>query len=557
MPPAPNESQGLKIAVAAFVSLTVILAVTSYFLYSSYDQASVKQIAAERKASESDNKASLAVQEANFLKTQAGYSSIEDFEQAKAAMKKDQDAIAASIRDAAKEVNEAIAKSKAAGLNDPKFEELTASIQGLATQYESDPNKTYKDSLIRLKDLLLNQARLATNLSLNDLELRTRLENSAQVSSARLAEETTGFNKSKDDLQKEHEQHEKERADLNAKVDEYQTRIATLSSELSNLKAQSDQAIEALNKKYSQLQGVNRNLQELADKNDSRLDKADARVTFVDPGRGEVRVNLNRAMGAKPQMEFSVFDKDAAGIPTDKPKGIIQILSVGETDSVARVVKTMSLSDPIREKDLVYSAAWSANDPQQFALIGNIDINRDGRDDRADLIRLIESAGGVVVYDLPPPSGDRIPGERAVNRYYTTNHLGVPPKEGRGVGEITSRLYAYVIDERDPYFDKQKSSYVPSKADQDFVKELSDARRVARDNGVRPMPIERLLTYMGYSTFTSLPRAKGETEYINKAAVKQLLRDKGGRTPAEPAEGEPTTAPAPAPAPEAEGDQPK
>ena len=39
MPPASsNESQGLKIAVAAFVSLSVILAVTSYFLYSNYSQ---------------------------------------------------------------------------------------------------------------------------------------------------------------------------------------------------------------------------------------------------------------------------------------------------------------------------------------------------------------------------------------------------------------------------------------------------------------------------------------------------------------------------------------
>ena len=36
---AANESQGLKIAVAAFVTLTVILAVTSYFLYSAYSRA--------------------------------------------------------------------------------------------------------------------------------------------------------------------------------------------------------------------------------------------------------------------------------------------------------------------------------------------------------------------------------------------------------------------------------------------------------------------------------------------------------------------------------------
>ncbi len=53
---AANESQGLKIAVAAFVSLTVILAVTSYFLYSNYDQAS-QQLA---KAKDEESKAKRA-----------------------------------------------------------------------------------------------------------------------------------------------------------------------------------------------------------------------------------------------------------------------------------------------------------------------------------------------------------------------------------------------------------------------------------------------------------------------------------------------------------------
>jgi hypothetical protein len=39
---AVNESQGLKIAVAAFITLTVILAVTSYFLYSSASSAQAR-----------------------------------------------------------------------------------------------------------------------------------------------------------------------------------------------------------------------------------------------------------------------------------------------------------------------------------------------------------------------------------------------------------------------------------------------------------------------------------------------------------------------------------
>ncbi len=39
---AANESQGLKIAVAAFIALTVILTVTSYFLYSAYSTAEAR-----------------------------------------------------------------------------------------------------------------------------------------------------------------------------------------------------------------------------------------------------------------------------------------------------------------------------------------------------------------------------------------------------------------------------------------------------------------------------------------------------------------------------------
>ncbi len=39
---------------------------------------------------------------------------------------------------------------------------------------------------------------------------------------------------------------------------------------------------------------------------------------------------------------------------------------------------------------------------QRFALIGRVDIDRDGRDDRAALTRMIRRAGGSVDFDLPP-----------------------------------------------------------------------------------------------------------------------------------------------------------
>ena len=39
---ASNESQGLKIAVAIFVTLTVVLAVSTYFSYRFYDETNAR-----------------------------------------------------------------------------------------------------------------------------------------------------------------------------------------------------------------------------------------------------------------------------------------------------------------------------------------------------------------------------------------------------------------------------------------------------------------------------------------------------------------------------------
>ena len=58
---AANESQGLKIAVAAFIALTVILTVTSYFLYSAYSSADARQSSSNEEVQNKSKAASLAL----------------------------------------------------------------------------------------------------------------------------------------------------------------------------------------------------------------------------------------------------------------------------------------------------------------------------------------------------------------------------------------------------------------------------------------------------------------------------------------------------------------
>jgi hypothetical protein len=216
-------------------------------------------------------------------------------------------------------------------------------------------------------------------------------------------------------------------------------------------------------------------------------------------------------MGARPQMKMSIFDRNAPGVPTEKPKGTVELIYVGETYSIARIVKTFDMTNAIRTNDIVYSPSWSPNEPMRFALIGRIDVNRDGKDDRADLKRMIEAAGGTVDYDLPPPEA------------------------GKETGKLTARVAWYVTDERMPlnlegYAKSQKSITMNESAD--FLRKKSEAVREARINGIRPMPIERLLAYLGYEYGA---RIVGRAEAVDRNALNMQIRGRGQQKAAAPA----------------------
>jgi len=150
----------------------------------------------------------------------------------------------------------------------------------------------------------------------------------------------------------------------------------------------------------------------------------------------------------------------------------------------------------------------------RFALIGRIDINRDGVDDRNDLKRLIEAAGGIVDYDLPPPDA------------------------GKESGKLTGRDAWYVVDERMPLRQVYAKTNVTSNENTEFLKKQTEAVREARQNGVRPILIERLLPYLGYDMLDPI---RGRAEAGDNASLKRMLMPRQDPNRAKAAE------PAPAP----------
>jgi len=494
---AANESQGLKIAVAAFVTLTVILAVSTYFSYTAYQQADAKQLAAEAKLA-TTTKASLdALTQAESLRKDMGVKA-EDPEAVKTEIKTEYKKIDDELKSMTDQVNTMVTKAQAAGAQGPELEDAKAKAQQIAAAYRNEPNKTYISALARMTDLLKNLSMLTTQLSLNYVDVKRSLESANNVNQQKTEVAEKAYDASKKDLAAEHDNHQRERQTILAKIDQFQSENARLNVEIQSLTTKGRKQEDDSSKSQNLANQTIRDIRDRLERKETFLDRPDGKITFADYRRGEVRANVTRAMGARPQMRFTIFDAGAAGISTDKPKGTIELTTVGERESIGRVVQTMNPINPIRVNDQVYSPAWSANEPMRFALIGKIDINRDGRDDREDLKRLIESAGGIVDYDLPPP------------------------ELGRETGKLTGADAWYVIDERPTFYEvySTKTKGVTASENAEFLKKQSDAIREARSVGVRPMLIERLLPFLGYDYHAPI---RGRAEAVDHGNLKRVL----------------------------------
>ncbi len=197
-------------------------------------------------------------------------------------------------------------------------------------------------------------------------------------------------------------------------------------------------------------------------------------------------------------MKMTIFDARSPGIPTEKPKGNIELTAIGDQFSTARIIKTDNPIDPIRVGDIVYSAAWSPNQPMRFALVGKIDVNRDGKDDREELKRMIQEAGGVVDFDLPPPGRRQGDGHAvAADRLVRHRRSAAAPRD------VTSRQT------------EQRRCRGKSKLE----KRMGEVIKEARLNGIRPMPIERLLAFLGYDMNAPVV---GRAEAVDTNAMRRI-----------------------------------
>src|SRR4029077_12772092 len=195
---AANESQGLKIAVATFIALTVILTVTSYFLYTAYSQADARLTSANDSLAQKSKESSLALNQYDEVRGKVGTKN-QEYDQVKEEINAHFKKMDTRLENVTNAVNAAVQKAQADGAQGTELEEAKQNIQKIIASLRSEPNKSYISSIDRLQELFENLALLSTEPSLNYVKLRKSLESATSVAKQQVDVEAKAAEKSQAD----------------------------------------------------------------------------------------------------------------------------------------------------------------------------------------------------------------------------------------------------------------------------------------------------------------------------------------------------------------------
>ncbi len=205
-----------------------------------------------------------------------------------------------------------------------------------------------------------------------------------------------------------------------------------------------------------------------------RFEQSDGRITLVDDSGRMVWVDLGASDKLVAGIRFSVFDKSAEQVGGSRKglKGVIEISRVtGAHRSQARVIQR-ERTNPLLTGDLVFSPIWSVGHSENFALVGLVDLNDDGRSDIEGLRRYVAESGAVISTWVDD-SGARNGGSVDMSVKYLIVANTPTPDAARN--------------------DQQRTAY------NRLLGHLTSMREEAYDHGVRVIRLNDFLAYIGYT----------------------------------------------------------
>lgn len=354
--------------------VSVVLLLGMFFLWRGYSDASKNLEAAREKQLTSDQLFQEANGKVELLQAMMGYSAFTPEDMTEQLGNFADDPSMGPILDDYKKAMNLFARS----VDDPSDKNLLKLPE-------------YLLETIRARNEDMEANRLKTEQLANDLQATVQRETAARTAAEEAAK------KAENDLAATRVALAKEVADVNQK------RLETIAAFDAN-KAKFDAEIKDVQQKLATVTTENVGLSakntELQDKL-NELIKPDfaspqGRVVRVANGSRRVWIDLGKDDGVRPGVVFSVLDVDTVNTSEAKPKAKVVVTQVlSERMCIAEAID-LDYGNIIVSEDLVYSPAWRPGRKVGFALVGEMDINGDGKDDIQQVRELIQIAGGTI-----------------------------------------------------------------------------------------------------------------------------------------------------------------
>lgn len=356
---ASSENQGLQIALIIFVMLTILLSVTTFMFFREYEEADEKA----RKDAEANTKAQQQLRDA-----------VADVDKLKKIIGAGEQAKVADV--------------------ETTFQE---DMKNFATTVPEE-SKAYRQAL----EFLANTLKQRTD---EVIDARAAVEREqAERKTVEAAKQTqvaaaeANAQKALADLDAAKKAFDEDRKRMLDDQADLKQQLQAKNEAMTELAEKSKKQVDELTADNKKLEQYNKMVVEKNTELDptSGFEVPDGKIVWVDQKTRTAYINVGSADGLHRQTMFSVVagEEDVGG--DQRRKGAIEVVEVlGAHFAEARILED-KVTEPMVEGDKIFTPLWQPGRKEGVAIIGGIDVDEDGSDDR-DMIRdLVRMSGGTI-----------------------------------------------------------------------------------------------------------------------------------------------------------------
>jgi len=166
-----------------------------------------------------------------------------------------------------------------------------------------------------------------------------------------------------------------------------------------------ERAIAQANAVLATLRGADPAVQEAvlaATPKDDRIDGFDGRVISVNDVDRTVLILADSTRGLRPGLIMYVYDPDDPTPQFDAKKGVVEVIGVESPTLFRAGVRQDTTANPILGGDGVATSLWTPGETFEAVILGFVQIDRDERPDADRLAELVAAVGGTVAEAVSP-----------------------------------------------------------------------------------------------------------------------------------------------------------